>query len=180
MANGLAKFKGSCIYILCGTISLLPFHSVRINLLRLLKAGIGKKVGLYRGFEVRAPWKMKIGNSTIIGHNAMLDARMGLSIGSNVNLSNEVMIWTLHHDYNSPDFAQAGAAVTIEDYAWICSRAVILPGVKIGKGAVVAAGAVVTRDVEAYTVVGGTPAKKIADRNPNLVYNLGDHVLPII
>lgn len=180
MANRLAKLKGSCIYILCGTIALMPFHFFRIALLRLLKANIGRKVGLYRGFEVRSPWKMTIGNSTIIGHKAMLDARMGLHIGNNVNLSNEVMIWTLHHDYNSPDFAQMGAAVTIEDYAWICSRAIILPGVRIGKGAVVAAGAVVTRNVADYTVVGGTPAKKIADRNPNLVYDLGDYVLPII
>ena len=180
MNNSLSKFKGSCIYMLCGIIALLPFHCVRIILLRLLRANIGKKVGLYRGFEVRSPWKLKIGNSTIIGHKAMLDARMGLFIGNNVNLSNEVMIWTLHHDYNSPDFAQAGAAVIIEDYAWICSRAIILPGVTIGRGAVVAAGAVVTRNVAEYTVVGGTPAKKIADRNPDLVYDLGDYILPII
>jgi acetyltransferase-like isoleucine patch superfamily enzyme len=176
----LGKFKGSCLFILCGAIAVLPFHFLRITLLRILKAKIGKRVGLYRGFEVRAPWKMKIGNNTIIGHKAMLDARMGLYIGNNVNLSNEVMIWTLHHDYNSPDFAQTGAQVTIDDYAWICSRAIILPGVHIGKGAVVAAGAVVTRDVAPFTVVGGTPAKKIADRNRDLSYNLGGAVLPII
>ncbi|WP_454803358.1 hypothetical protein [Mucilaginibacter phyllosphaerae] len=90
------------------------------------------------------------------------------------------MIWTLHHDYNSPYFAQAGAAVTIKDYAWICSRAIILPGVTVGKGAVVAAGAVVTKNVADYSVVGGAPAKKIADRHTGLVYDLGDHILPII
>jgi acetyltransferase-like isoleucine patch superfamily enzyme len=180
MAEGLNKFKGSCIYILCGTIAFLPFHTLRILLLRFLKAKIGKNVGLYRGFEVRSPWRMKIGDSTIIGHKALLDARMGLTIGSNVNLSNEVMIWTLHHDYNSPDFAQTGAPVVIEDYAWICSRAIILPGVCIGRGAVVAAGAVVTRSVAPYTVVGGTPAKRIAERNRNLTYDLGNAVLPIV
>ncbi|WP_158223383.1 DapH/DapD/GlmU-related protein [Mucilaginibacter sp. MD40] len=180
MANEYQKFKGSCIYMACGLVSLLPFHTLRVGLLKLLRAKIDRNVGLYRGFEVRSPWKMSIGHDTIIGHKALLDARMGLSIGSNVNLSNEVMIWTLHHDYNSPDFAQAGAPVVIEDYTWVCSRAIILPGVTIGKGAVVAAGAVVTGDVAPYTVVGGIPAKKIADRNPNLVYNLGDYVLPII
>jgi acetyltransferase-like isoleucine patch superfamily enzyme len=180
MASSFSKFKGACIYIVCAIISLLPFHNLRIIFLRTLKANIGKKVGLYRGFEVRSPWKMKIGNSTIIGHKAMLDARMGLVIGSNVNLSNEVMIWTLHHDYNSPDFIQIGAPVTIENYAWICSRAIILPGVRIGEGAVVAAGAVVTRDVAPYTVVGGIPAKRIADRNKGLTYDLGKAVLPII
>ena len=60
--------------------------------------------------------------------------------------------------------------VKIEDYAWICSRAIILPNVTIGKGAVVASGAVVTKNVDAYTVVGGIPAKKIADRNTDLEY----------
>lgn len=180
MVSGFAKFKGTCIYILCACIAVLPFHFLRIFFLRILRAKIGNKVGLYRGFEIRSPWKIQIGNNTIIGHNAMLDARMGLVIGSNVNLSNEVMIWTLHHDYNSRDFAQTGDLVVIEDYAWVCSRAIILPGVRIGKGAVVAAGAVVTRDVAPYTVVGGTPAKKIADRNNDLVYNLGNSVLPII
>jgi len=180
MTNNLAKFKGACIYIVCGTVSLLPFHTLRIFLLCLMGSKIGSKVGLYRGFEVRRPRQLQIGNSTIIGHGALLDARMGLTIGNNVNLSNEVMIWTLHHDYNSPDFAQVGKQVVIEDYAWICSRAIILPGVTIGKGAVVAAGAVVSRDVEPYTVVGGVPAKAIAKRNTNLSYDLGDAVIPII
>jgi len=180
MNSNLNKYKGACIYMICGSISLLPFHTLRIFLLRMLKAKIGSKVGLYHGFEVRRPSKLQIGNSTIIGHGALLDARMGLTIGNNVNLSNEVMIWTLHHDYNSPDFAQIGKQVIIEDYAWICSRAIILPGVTIGKGAVVAAGAVVSRNVEPYTVVGGVPAQVIAKRNINLNYDLGDAVIPII
>ena len=180
MSSSLTKFKGACIYIGCAIISLLPFHSFRIFLMRLLKAKIGKNVGLYRGFEVRAPWKLNIGNSTIIGHGALLDARMGLTIGNNVNLSNEVMIWTLHHDYNATDFAQIGKPVIIEDYVWLCSRAIILPGVTIGKGAVVAAGAVVSRDVEPYTVVAGIPAKSVAKRNQELNYDLGDAIIPII
>ncbi len=178
--KGFNKFKGSCLYMVCAVISWLPFHTLRIVLLRMLKAKISLKVGLYRGFEVRSPWKLKIGQGTIIGHNALLDARMGLIIGNNVNISNEVMIWTLHHDYNATDFAQTGQAVIIEDYVWLCSRTVILPGVTIGKGAVVAAGAVVTRNVLPYTVVGGVPAKQIALRNKNLSYDLSDAVLPII
>jgi acetyltransferase-like isoleucine patch superfamily enzyme len=174
------KLKGACYYMLCGLISRLPFHTFRIWLLRMLKANIGNNVGLYRGFEVRRPSKLSIGNSTVIGHGALLDARMGLTIGNNVNLSNEVMIWTLHHDYNDTGFAAVGSPVVIEDYVWLCSRAIILPGVTIGKGAVVAAGAVVARDVLPYTVVGGVPAKKIADRNRDLTYDLAEAILPII
>ena len=180
MINSFTKFKGSLIYIMCGMIGWLPFHTLRISLLRLLKANVNWRVGLYRGFEIRSPRKLKIGRGTIIGHNALLDARMGLTIGNNVNISNEVMIWTLHHDYNAADFAQTGQHVIIEDYVWVCSRAIILPGVTIGKGAVVAAGAVVTRNVMPYTVVGGVPAKQIAKRNENLTYDLSNAVLPII
>jgi acetyltransferase-like isoleucine patch superfamily enzyme len=174
------KYVFSFLYIYCGIVSKLPFHIIRIFLLRCLGAKIGKRVGLYRGFEVRSPWKLKIMQNTLIGHNSLLDARRGLTIGSNVNLSNEVMIWTLHHDYNSEYFDNVGAPVFIDDYAWICSRAIILPGVSIGKGAVVAAGAVVNKDIAPYTVVGGVPAKVIAQRNSKLSYNLGNDICPII
>lgn len=178
--KSIDKFKGSCLYIACSIIGWLPFHTLRIFLLRSMKAKISYKVGMYRGFEIRSPWKLKIGQGTIVGHNALLDARMGLIIGNNVNISNEVMIWSLHHDYNATDFAQIGQAVVIEDYVWLCSRSVILPGVTVGKGAVVAAGAVVTRNVLPFTVVGGVPAKQIATRNKNLDYDLSSAVLPII
>jgi len=180
MKTYIMKYAVSFLYIFCALISLLPFHSLRIFLLRRMGAKIGRRVGLYRGFEIRNPWKLEIGESTLIGHNALLDARKGLVIGSNVNLSNEVMIWSLHHDYNSEFFDMVGAAVTIEDYAWICSRAIILPGVTIGKGAVVAAGSVVTKNVLPYTIVGGVPAKVIGQRNQKLSYSLGDGICPII
>lgn len=64
--------------------------------------------------------------------------------------------------------------VQIGDYAWISRRAVILPGVTIGEGAVVAAGAVVTKNVAPYTVVGGVPAKFVAERPRGLTYTLGE------
>jgi acetyltransferase-like isoleucine patch superfamily enzyme len=180
MKETIHKWLFAFLFITLKLIGKLPFHTIRIFSLRLFKAKIGIKVGLYRGFEVRSPWKLKIGSDTIIGHNALLDARKELTIGNNVNISNEVMIWTLHHDYNDPDFSNAGAPVVIEDYVWLCSRAMILPGVTIGKGAVVAAGAVVTRNVLPYTIVGGVPAKPIGTRTKNLNYNLGNHIVPII
>jgi acetyltransferase-like isoleucine patch superfamily enzyme len=83
-----------------------------------------------------------------------------------------VWIWTLEHDPQSPDFATVGGPVTIEDYAWVGCRVVILPGVCIGKGAVVAAGAVVTKDVPPYAIVGGVPARTIGERAPDLRYQL--------
>lgn len=75
-------------------------------------------------------------------------------------MATEVMIWTAHHDYNDVHFGVRGGEVVIGDYCWICARAIILPNVKIGEGAVVAAGAVVTKDVEPWSVVGGGTGKE--------------------
>jgi maltose O-acetyltransferase len=107
-----------------------------------------------------------IGRNSRINRNCTLDARNGLTIGDNVSISPEVMILGESHDYNDPGFRdlQPGP-VTIEDYVWIGSRAIILPGVTVGRGAVVAAGSVVTKDVPPLTVVAGTPAKPVAVRD---------------
>ena len=140
--------------------------------MRLLGMKIGKHVGLYTQFEIRKPSGIQIGDGSVIGNRCLLDGRRNLVIGKKVNISPEVMIWTLHHDYNDPSFKETGDKVIIHDYVWLCSRCIILPGVTIGEGAVVASGAVVTKDVEAYTVVGGIPAKKIAERTKGLDYNL--------
>lgn len=71
---------------------------------------------------------------------------------------------------NSATFKYIEGKVVIDDYAWVSTNAMIMPGVTIGEGAVVAAGAVVTRNVEPYAIVGGVPAKKIGERNKDLDY----------
>lgn len=70
----------------------------------------------------------------------------------------------MNHDYNDENFCGKGAPTEIGEYAWICSRSIILPGVKIGKGAIVASGAIVTKDVPPFTIVGGVPAQIIGKR----------------
>jgi maltose O-acetyltransferase len=95
-----------------------------------------------------------------------------LVIGNNVSIAGEVRIFTMQHDVDDPNFAEIEGRVTIDDYAVIGTRVTILPGVHIGKGAVVASGAVVTRDVEPYAVVGGVPAEFIRSRSKDLRYTL--------
>lgn len=154
-------------------LSHFPSQTVRKFFLKIQGLKVGKKVIIYGGFEVRRPKGITIGNHSIIGHKTVMDGRSDLFIGKNVNISEGVMLWTMQHDYNSEMFVPQGERVIIEDYAWISARAIVLPGVRIGKGAVVAAGAVVTKNVEAFTIVGGVPAKKIGERNTNLKYTLG-------
>ena len=82
-------------------------------------------------------------------------------------------IFTREHDVQSTDFAETGAPVTIGDFVYIGTRVTILPGVDIGEGTVVATGAVVTRTVEPFTIVGGVPAVEIGRRRQDLDYRLG-------
>lgn len=109
----------------------------------------------------------------IIGDNAILDARGGLEIGANANLSSNVSIYTLQHDHRDPEFqcTNLNAKVTIGARSWIGSNVIVLPGVKVGEGAVCCAGCVVTKDVEPYAVVAGIPAKKVNERPKVLTYN---------
>jgi acetyltransferase-like isoleucine patch superfamily enzyme len=149
-----------------------PVHSVRVGALKLLGARIDSTAVLYHGSSVRAPHRLSIGAHTNIGDQAILDARGGLFIGANVNFSTAVHVWTAQHGWDDPDFKYESAPVRIEDNAWVSTRVTILPGVTVGEGAVIAAGAVVTKDVAPYSLVGGVPAKYLADRTKDLSYTL--------
>jgi acetyltransferase-like isoleucine patch superfamily enzyme len=161
-----------------GLVGMVPSHHIRLFFYRrLFGMTIGSGATIYRNPEIRRPAAVTIGEHTIIGRNAILDGRCGLTIGNNVNFSTGVWVWSLEHDKDSPDFGPKGAPVVINDRAWLSSRSTILPGVTIGEGAVVCAGAVVTSDVAPYEVVAGVPARKIADRNRDLRYTF-KHRLP--
>ena len=101
-----------------------------------------------------------------------MDNKSSIAIGNNVSISQEVMVLSADHDPDSPVFKSRDLPVIINDYVFIGTRAMILPGVTIGEGAVIAAGAVVTKDVAPYTIVGGVPAKFIRTRPKGLSYQL--------
>jgi maltose O-acetyltransferase len=107
---------------------------------------------------------LEIGSHSRINRNCCLDARGGLVIGDNVSVSPEVMILTAQHRVDDPEFRVENRRVVIEDHVWIGTRATILPGVTLGRGSVVAAGAVVTRDVAPFAIVGGVPARTVGRR----------------
>lgn len=143
---------------------LVPFHLFRLLIYKMAGMQIGRKSRIHIGARFFYPANIKIGEGTIVGDNSFLDGRDKLSIGNNVDIASNVMIYNSEHDVNSEDFHAIEAPVVIEDYVFIGPRAIILPGVKIGKGAVVAAGAVVTKDVSPLAIVGGVPAEVIGER----------------
>lgn len=163
-------------------VGLIPSHTIRNFIYRkVYLVNLERNAILYYGSEIRAPYNLSIGEGSIIGDKSILDARNGIRIGKNVNLSSNVSIWTEQHDYNDANFScnsDKSFGVKLEDRAWIGPNVIILHGVTIGEGAVVAAGAVVTKDVAPFTLVGGIPAKKIGERNKDLSYEFnGKHSL---
>ena len=116
---------------------------------------------------------VRIGSNSWIGRDCVIDARGPLSVGDHVSIAPEVAVITTQHDLRSTDFALESRGVAIGDHAWIGMRATILPGSQIGRGAVVAAGAVVAGTVEPLSIVAGIPARVVGHR-PDVAthYNL--------
>ncbi|WP_435199843.1 acyltransferase [Janibacter sp. GS2] len=154
-------------------VGTVPSHRLRKAIYRRAGMSIPDSSSIHWRAEFYAPEGIVIGEHVTIGDTCFLDGRSGLSIGDNVNLGSHVRIYTREHDVDSPTFAETGDPVVIDDHAWVASHAILLPGVVIGRGAVVAAGSVVTKDVEAYTIVGGNPAARIRRRTTDLRYQLG-------
>lgn len=150
-----------------------PSHSFRNFCYRRAGLILPRSSSIHWRAEFYAPERIVIGEHTVIGDSVFLDGRAGVTIGANVNLGSHVSIYTLQHDIDSPRFAEIGAPVVIDDYAYIGSHAIILPGVTIGRGGVVGAGSVVTRDVEPFTLVAGAPARFVRRRSEELSYQLG-------
>ena len=152
--------------------SRVPSRSVRVLLLRAMGARVGKGVAICRRLNVKAPWRLSLGDDVFIAEDVLLDARGGLEIGSHTSINAGAQVWSAQHDWRSRSFAYSAAAVSIGARAWISARSVVLPGRNVGDGSVVAAGAVVTEDVSAWTLVAGNPALKVGERVGEFDYEL--------
>jgi acetyltransferase-like isoleucine patch superfamily enzyme len=163
-ARGIAS--DSLLYVFNHAISRVPSHSARNAFLtQVMNVDLGIGAAIHMGLRLHCRGQLSIGAHSVIDRDCTLDSRGHIEIGQNVNLAPEVVVLTASHD---PDDAESFGAyvlpVSIEDYAWVATRAVILPGVRIGAGAVVAAGSVVTADVSPGEIVGGNPARTIRAR----------------
>ena len=171
--NMLRKFLSELRLYFCNEwIAVIPFHGLRKFFYRnVMGFNIGSHSSIFMHCTFDSAKHFFIGNNSVINAKCRLDTRGGITIGENVSISQEVIILTADHDLQSPHFQGRNKEVVIEDYVWIGTRATILPGVRIGQGAVIAAGAVVTNDVMAFSVVGGVPAKIIGKRSEGLLYS---------
>lgn len=151
---------------------------------KLKKRLIGNKKNIIiegSNFECNNPSKVKLDEYIYVGRNCKFYGIGEISISKNVIIGNDTKILTSSHNYNGEMIPYDTTVipnkekVIIEKNVWIASYVIILPGVKIGEGAVIGAGSVVTKDVPKLAVVAGNPAKVIKYRNneeyDNLVKN---------
>lgn len=167
-------FEGLTRYTMLKTGQIPSFRLRNLLYRHIFKMKISKKTIIYAGCEFRSPYNISIGNS-VIGPNNIVDGRRGVVIGDHVCTGSGVKIWTLQHDPQSASFGTKGGAVEINDFAWLASFSTILPGKKVGEGAVVSAGAIVTKDCAQYTINAGVPAVEKGIRSKDLEYELEDH-----
>lgn len=144
----------------------------RIRIMKRMGVTIKGPIAVRKGLEIRGAGQLIIEKGVSLGPGVLLDARKGLEIGESAVIAYQAIIWSLNHDYNDIHFVTKGAKTTIGKYAWVCSRSIILPGITVGDYAVVASGAIVTKDVPPFAIVAGIPAKVVGYRE-NKDYDYG-------
>lgn len=162
-------------YLFNSFITNFPNHRLRIFYLRrILKIKIGLNTSINMGCFF-AGNNISIGNNTVIARNCHLDGRASdgfIEIKNNVSIAPECCILSMTHIANSATFEAISKNVIIEDFAWLGTRAMVLPGVHIGKGGVLGAASTATKSISNYSICVGSPAKAIGKRNEQLSYEL--------
>ena len=159
-------------------VGIVPIHTFRKIFYFLSGINMTWATTIHTGAEFFNPQGITIGKDTIIGKNCFLDGRGKLTIGNHTDIATDVLIYTDQHNIHSSNFGNQSGPVNIGDFVFIGPRAIILPGVNIGRGAVIGAGAVVTKNIPDKEIWAGLPAVKIGDRKiDKLDYKLGRPVL---
>jgi acetyltransferase-like isoleucine patch superfamily enzyme len=126
---------------------------------------------IFMGAHFTAARHFVMKRNSVINTDCHIDVRGKILIGENVSISDKVSLVTGDHNPADPHFRARFRSIIIEDHVFIGHRSVILGNIMIGKGAVIAAGSVVTANVPPFTIVGGVPAKKIGERTRELLRN---------
>jgi putative colanic acid biosynthesis acetyltransferase WcaF len=143
-----------------------PFFAWRRAVLRLFGARIGSSVNIYGSAVITMPWNLEVGDWSALGEGVLIYNLGPVSIGSRVTVSQRAHLCAGTHDHTHRDMPLLKPPIRIDDDAWICADAFVGPGVTVGAGAVVGARAVAVRDVAAWTVVVGNPARPVGPRLP--------------
>jgi putative colanic acid biosynthesis acetyltransferase WcaF len=164
LGNRTRRFAWQIMWALLFRISPRPLFGWRRFLLRLWGARIGRHCNVYPDAQIWAPWLLDMDHTATIGGKAEIYNPGGLKVGHHAIISQGAYICGASHDVHHPDFPFRAAPIELESYAWVCARAIVLPGVTLHEGAVLGAGAVTHQSLKRWTIYAGNPARPIGAR----------------
>ena len=164
LVNRMRRFIWHLAYFLLFTWTPVPLHFWRCVVLRCFGAKIGKSNFIYPNVKIWAPWFLTTEDFVTLGPSCEVYNPGGIYLGHHTIISQNAYLCGATHDYNSQDFTYVKREIRTEPYTWICSRAIVLPGVVCGEGSVLGAGAVTSRALKAWTVYAGNPARELRER----------------
>lgn len=166
-SSKLQRLVWQVVYVLLFRPSLRPMHAWRGMLLRLFGAKLGPNPRIYPKVEIWAPWNLVGEDLVAVADGAIIYNPAPVFLGSHCVVSQEAYLCGASHDIRDPGFPMIWKPIRVEAYAWVCARSTVQMGVTVGEGAVLALGAVATRDLPPWTVHAGVPAKQVGVRPRN-------------
>jgi len=143
---------------------LLPFNGLKVFILRLFGAKVGKNITIKPGVNIKYPWHLTIGDQVWIGENVWIDSLVPVLIGNNVCISQGAILLTGSHNYKKTTFDLITGSIVLEDGVWVGAGAIINGGISAGTHSVLTSGSVANKNLEAYFIYQGNPAVKIRQR----------------
>lgn len=162
--NRAARALWGVAYLVLVRPSPRPFHAWRRWVLRAFGAQLGPNCRIYAQAEIWAPWNLVCGDAVIIANGAVVYNPLPIRIGSHGVVSQQAFLCGATHDMDDPAFPMVSSPIALGDYAWVCARATVCPGVNLGEGAVLGLGSVATRDIPPWAVHAGVPARFVRER----------------
>ena len=144
--------------------SWLPFTFIKVFILRIFGAKIGKSVVIKPSVNIKYPWKLSLGNHVWIGENVWIDNLDNVVIGNNVCISQGAFLLCGNHNYKKDSFDLITNPIIVEDGVWIGAKSTVLPGVTAKSHSILSAGSVTSKDLEPYSIYRGNPAEKVSIR----------------
>jgi putative colanic acid biosynthesis acetyltransferase WcaF len=160
--RGASKLKEICWYLIkIGFFqSSLPFpSSIKVWLLKVFGAKVGKGIVIKPRINIHMPWKLEIGDDVWIGEEVFILNFEKVRIGSNVSVSQRAFLCCGNHDFRIPSMPYRNAPITLEDGCWVGAACFVGPGVTIGLDSVVSAGSIVVSSLPSNGIYSGNPVK---------------------
>ncbi len=161
LSNRLARCVWGLGYALLYRPSPIPCHAWRRAVLRLFGARVGRGARPYPRCRIWAPWNLTLGDHSLLANGVECYSVAAITVGAYATVSQRSHLCSATHDYNDPAFPLVRRPILIGPHAWVAAEAFVGPGVTVGEGAVVGARAVAVKDVPAWAVVSGNPARII-------------------